>query len=139
MTELNNFIILNISYPTKKINIHDIVDLIYDKLKELKKKIEIKEDELFLTIDEAVTNAIDHGNKWDSSKKISIKAYLDLKFLHIKIIDEGNGFKISNLAHYLENRDRYDISGRGILLIKKFCKPFWNKKGNQIDLQVKLK
>jgi len=48
--------------------------------------------EFTLVIDEAITNAIEHGNNGDPDKVIRVSVRADLKSLHIAVEDEGKGF-----------------------------------------------
>ncbi|MGL4370981.1 MAG: hypothetical protein ACRCUT_15115, partial [Spirochaetota bacterium] len=41
------------------------VDRIYHAVSGLSWSFDINNDELYLVIDESVTNAMEHGNKWD--------------------------------------------------------------------------
>ena len=132
-------LLLDESYLTDKININAIVFLLIDKIRDLSRELSISGDELYIIIDEAVTNAIEHGNCWDTNKAIHVKARIDSTCLHIGITDEGTGFKISEMRREQKMRDIHACRGRGILLISRFCTPRWNRKGNQISLSIDLK
>lgn len=93
-----------------------------------------------LCIEEAVRNAMVHGNH--SDKKLSVKAayWIDDGSLNIEIEDEGSGFDHTGLAdptaapHILKN------SGRGVYLIKKLMdKVEYNEKGNKVTMVKKLR
>ncbi len=126
-------------YHTRDISTPDIVKILIDKLAESGRSPELDVIELQIIIEEAVTNAIEHGNRWDNSKMIAVDAYADDEILHIKITDEGPGFPVSDVIGSLDVRDKSRLRGRGLIMIKKLCEPAWNIRGNQIDLQVKIK
>ncbi len=71
-----------------------------------------------LALNEAVTNAIVHGNKQDESKKVDIVAYRKDGELIISVKDEGPGFDPSSLPNPLKEENLLKESGRGIFLIK---------------------
>ncbi len=126
-------------YHTCDINTPDLVKELIDKLAESGKSPELDFNELLIIIEEALTNAIEHGNRWDNSKMISVDAYAENEILHIRITDEGNGFPVPDIISSIDVKDRNRIRGWGLFMIKKLCKPSWNREGNQIDLQVEIK
>ncbi|MCP4130997.1 MAG: ATP-binding protein [bacterium] len=133
----NDFIeILDEYYPSNKSSKKHIVNSISEHIDE---NIDINPDELNLVIDEAITNAMEHGNKWDSKKKVHVKMNMDSKNLYIKITDEGSGFDTGNIEEKLNIKNVFSQRGRGLCLINEFCIPRWNKKGNQLTLLIKLK
>lgn len=79
-------------------------------------------------VSEAVSNAIIHGYKQDSSKEVVVSAILNEKELVLIIKDEGVG--IENIALSLRiNYSSANRSGLGFSIIKSLCD----------DLQVKSK
>ncbi|MFW5860604.1 MAG: ATP-binding protein [Spirochaetota bacterium] len=128
--------ILDSSYPTIREARKDIIDDIINVISKRDIHLNIDNMELYLIIDEALTNAMEHGNLWKPDKDIKITVSINSKYLKVMIQDEGTGFlrgKARNLdsPHLLPR-------GRGIYIIKQFCKPEWNKKGNQIILNIEL-
>ena len=71
-----------------------------------------------LALNEAVTNAITHGNQNDPSKEVHILATGDQNQLTISVKDEGRGFNPDNLSDPLKEENLLKESGRGIFLIK---------------------
>ncbi len=66
---------------------------------------------------EAIINAITHGNKLDATKKVSFSATFTGEELQIKIKDEGKGFNYNKLK---KTKDLKSEGGRGIFLMKHF-------------------
>jgi len=95
-------------------------------------------DELMLVLDEALTNAMEHGNKWDVRKRVHIKLWMEGEYLHVQIEDEGSGFDISNSGSEFEQGNKMSHRGRGLSLIRRFCTPLWGDSGRSIDLPIKL-
>ncbi len=73
---------------------------------------------LMLLASEAVTNAIEHGNRSDPSKivKITINVLADKIVTHV--IDQGEGFKPEEAVDPLKDENLLNTSGRGIFLIQ---------------------
>ncbi|MCQ2973678.1 MAG: ATP-binding protein [Bacteroidales bacterium] len=67
---------------------------------------------------EACTNAIIHGNKSDSTKKVSLDFELEDKVLTLIISDEGEGFDYTNIPDPTSKENIEKINGRGIFLIQ---------------------
>lgn len=69
-----------------------------------------------LCLEEALVNAVDHGNKRDTSKKVRIEMVEDDQACVIRVYDEGGGFSPNDIGMpKLEQ-----LNGRGICLIR-YC------------------
>jgi hypothetical protein len=93
--------------------------------------LDLNDRALYLILDEALTNAMMHGNRWDPCRMVYVNIYLEGASLYIIITDEGEGFSQLSLSGGVE-----DISKKGIRTIRKFCNPYWNDKGNTIYLKL---
>ena len=91
---------------------------------------------ILLAIEEAVINAIKHGNKMDESKNVQITFTGNRNGLMFTIEDEGAGFDIRNIPDPLEADDNNSENiGKGIFLIRSLAdKVVFNSKGNQIEI-----
>ena len=76
---------------------------------------------LMLTVSEAATNAIVHGNKLDASKKVTVLAESDGATLIVTTTDQGNGFEPQEVANPLEEVNLLKPSGRGIFLMNEYA------------------
>jgi serine/threonine-protein kinase RsbW len=91
-----------------------------------------------LALEEALNNAIRHGNCRDPKKKVHVQAKITPKRAEIIIEDQGPGFDRScvpdpTLAHNLEK-----ASGRGILLIEAFMTEVkWTHGGRRLRMVKK--
>ena len=73
-----------------------------------------------LAMEEALVNAIIHGNKLDVERKIRVACDLTAESIRIEIADEGDGFDPSTVPDP-RKPDRLDTpSGRGVMLMKEF-------------------
>ena len=73
---------------------------------------------LLLSVTEASTNAIKHGNKCDVNKLVKIDVNVDGDTLRIIVKDEGEGFDPSKVPDPTEPDNLLKDSGRGLYLMK---------------------
>lgn len=73
---------------------------------------------LLLSVTEATTNAIIHGNKSDRSKNVYINVTLENKVLTITIKDEGVGFDPAIVPDPTHPDNLLKDSGRGLYLMR---------------------
>lgn len=81
------------------------------------------DDALFaikLALEEALINAIKHGNKLDVKKKVNATFHLRGAELEITISDEGEGFDPEKVGDPLNPQNLMKTSGRGIFYMKTF-------------------
>lgn len=88
-----------------------------------------------LALDEALANAVRHGNCNDSSKKVTVEYEIDDKQIRISVADEGCGFKPDAIPDCTKNENLTRPSGRGVMLIKSFMTSVsFNARGNCITM-----
>ncbi|HNR86789.1 MAG TPA: ATP-binding protein [Spirochaetota bacterium] len=138
MSESGKIEIFKATYPSKREIRKDIINALVNAISQNNIKIKINENELYLIIDEALTNAMEHGNKWDPAKSVSLRMVKNGKHLHLEIKDQGPGFKPESNAIDANNIKNLKPRGRGIYIIKQFCSPRWSDNGNTVDLQIEL-
>ncbi len=73
---------------------------------------------LLLSVTEATTNAIIHGNKCNINKKVVINVFVEDGKIIIKVKDEGNGFDPTKVPDPTEPQNLLKDSGRGVYLMK---------------------
>ena len=71
-----------------------------------------------LAVDEALSNAIVHGNRRDLRKRIEVEGMIDAGLLRLKVRDEGEGFRREDAGSPLEGDNLLSPSGRGLFLIE---------------------
>src|SRR5262245_44735328 len=76
-----------------------------------------EENKLALCMEEALQNAVIHGNKLDFRKKASIAIHVKRKEWTCVVSDEGAGFDPSVLKDPLQAAAAWEESGRGVFLI----------------------
>ena len=73
-----------------------------------------------LAVRESVTNAIQHGNQQDESKKVNVRFRIDRRRLLITVSDQGHGFDESSLPDPLDTGNLLKPSGRGVFFVHTF-------------------
>lgn len=89
-----------------------------------------------LALEEAIVNAIKHGNQFDPEKSVRIECSVDQSQLFIEIADEGPGFDPESVPDPTED-DRLEIpSGRGLMLMRNFMtRVEFNEQGNLVRME----
>ncbi|MDD4957209.1 MAG: ATP-binding protein [Candidatus Omnitrophica bacterium] len=96
----------------------DISRQLVEELKNMKVKEEIVFD-VRLAFEEALRNAMIHGNRLDPGKKVKVEADMREQYVVISIEDEGSGFDPDSLPDPTLERNLLREGGRGVFLIKK--------------------
>lgn len=71
-----------------------------------------------LAVEEAVVNAIRHGNQFDPGKKVRITYHVVGDTFFIRICDEGRGFDPDAVPDPTREENLEKPSGRGLLLMR---------------------
>ena len=120
----------------------------YQQAKEVEDKIitsaealRYSEEDIFalrLSLEEALTNAIRHGNQKDERKKINIRFYATKDQVDIYVADEGSGFDPFAVRDPTSSENLECPNGRGIMLMRAYMNLVeYNEVGNVVHL-VKL-
>jgi serine/threonine-protein kinase RsbW len=95
-----------------------------------------------VAVRECVINAIKHGNKNDSSKRVFVEfetVFNDgVNELGIRIRDQGQGFDPESLANPLDPENLLKASGRGIFLIRNFMDEVELQRAPQGGMEVRM-
>ncbi len=73
-----------------------------------------------MAVRESMVNAVVHGNRYNSNKKVRFSVSKNDRGLTVRISDEGDGFDYENLPDPLAPENLFRSSGRGIFLIRSF-------------------
>lgn len=77
-----------------------------------------------MSVREGVINAFHYGNQEKPEKKIHLALDLTPEKLVIHVMDEGKGFKLSDVPDPLAEENILSTSGRGIFLMRAFMDEF---------------
>jgi serine/threonine-protein kinase RsbW len=90
---------------------------------------------IHLALEEALTNAVKHGNRNDSEKTVSIDCMITPEKFDISITDQGSGFDPESLPDPRRGENLYKTEGRGVLLIRAYMDVVeYNTMGNCLHL-----
>ena len=96
------------------------------------------EDAVFaikLALEEALINAIKHGNKLDRQKMVRIEAKVTPHSTEIVIEDEGPGFDRASVPDPRVSENLERLHGRGILLMEAYMNEVqWARGGRQVRM-----
>lgn len=88
-----------------------------------------------LALEEALSNAIEHGNKFDPNKSVTVVAEVDDDRAAITIADEGDGFDPATVPDPTVDENLEKPCGRGIMLMRAYMDTVkFNKRGNEVCL-----
>ena len=86
-----------------------------------------------LALEEAFTNAIQHGNKMDTEKQVKIDFSVGLEKVEVCVTDEGDGFDPEAVPDPRYGENLYRPEGRGLLLMRSFMDLVeFNERGNSV-------
>ena len=89
-----------------------------------------------LSLEEAITNAIKHGNHDDESKLVTIHARVGNEGLHIEVTDEGEGFDPDEVPDPTSDDYIHRASGRGLMLMRAYLNHVsYSEGGRKIVMQ----
>ena len=89
-----------------------------------------------LALEEALANAIKHGNRHDAGKSVHLNCHISDERLEVQIADEGPGFDPNYVPDCTEDEQLEVPSGRGIMLMRAFmCRVEYNESGNRVRME----
>ena len=89
-----------------------------------------------LALEEAIVNAIKHGNGMDPAKSVRIDCRICDEKVRIEIEDEGTGFQPEDVPDPTVTENLEKPCGRGIMLMKAFMSLIeYNEAGNRVILE----
>ena len=101
-----------------------------------------KEHDVFsvkLALEEAVMNAMKHGNKMDAGKTVKISYLLKNNKIEIVVEDEGTGFDPDEVPDCTLDDRLENPYGRGIFLMRSFMDEVaYNDVGNKVTMQKRV-
>jgi serine/threonine-protein kinase RsbW len=88
-----------------------------------------------LALEEAMINAVKHGNKGDPTKKVRIEAEVNRRRTTIAVEDEGPGFSRRSVPDPRDEENLCKCSGRGILLMEAYMNSVkWTRRGRRVTM-----
>lgn len=88
-----------------------------------------------LALEEALINAIKHGNKFDRAKSVRIQAKITADEAMIEVEDEGGGFDRASVPDPTAEENIERLHGRGILLMEAYMNEIeWLRGGRRVRM-----
>jgi len=84
-----------------------------------------------LALEEALVNAIKHGNRMDPAKQVRVEARITSASVELLVEDEGPGFDRRGVPDPTADENLEKCSGRGILLIESYMSRVWWDRGGR--------
>jgi serine/threonine-protein kinase RsbW len=89
-----------------------------------------------LAVEEALVNAIKHGNRQDPSKRIHVGFCLSADRVRIEVVDEGRGFDPATLPDCTDSEHLSEPRGRGVMLMRSLMSRVeFGVRGNSVTLE----
>ena len=89
-----------------------------------------------LALEEALSNAVRHGNAGDETKQVIIEYTVDDQACTITVEDEGHGFHPEGLPDPTSRENLERPCGRGVMLMRAYMTQVsFNDAGNRVFMQ----
>lgn len=85
-----------------------------------------------LVMDEALSNAIVHGNKNREDLKVHVRIYVSMHRFFVQVEDEGEGFQSDEAKDPRDEENLHKPSGRGIYLMRELMDTVNYKEGGRL-------
>jgi serine/threonine-protein kinase RsbW len=129
---------LSIQLPSSRQTVTEVAD----RLAALLDRFDLPEDVVFdikLAAQEAVVNAVEHGNRNDQTKAVHVTCEVKKDAVAVTVRDEGGGFDPSTVPDPTLPENVLKEHGRGIFLMRNLADDvFYNTGGNEVTVIKKL-
>jgi serine/threonine-protein kinase RsbW len=132
---------VHIDFPSN-IDMLDLIQLVSD---DMARRVHLDEEALHsvrVAVRESVINAITHGNRNDSRKRVHVE-FVQLDGpegpgVAIRVRDEGAGFDPSTVPDCLAPENLLKCSGRGIFMIRSFMDELVLRRAPEGGMEVRM-
>ena len=88
-----------------------------------------------MALEEAIVNAIKHGNQEDPEKKVHVVVNSTLQEFYLQVTDEGDGFDPDAVPDPTLDENLELGSGRGLMLMRHYMDHVvYNDRGNSLEV-----
>ena len=92
-----------------------------------------------LALEEALSNAIKHGNGLDPRKTVTVSLSVSPDEVRLAISDQGRGFDPAGVPDPTTNEHLEDPNGRGIMLMRAYMDEVsYNSRGNEVRMLKRI-
>ena len=93
-----------------------------------------------LAMEEALSNAIKHGNRLDPKKKVTVTFSVGPDEVRLMVADQGSGFEPSGVPDPTSDEHLEDPNGRGIMLMRAYMDEVsYNSQGNEVRMVKRIR
>ena len=86
-----------------------------------------------LALEEALVNAIRHGNGNDPAKQVELRYFLSAERIILAVVDEGVGFSPERIPDPTLDENLEKPHGRGLMLMRAYMSEIrFNERGNEV-------
>ncbi len=94
---------------------------------------------MLISLTEAVTNAITHGNHYDENKVVQINLQKKSDTIAIRVSDQGCGFDPTSVPDPTCDENICKCGGRGVFLMQRLCDQIQYKdNGRTVEMHFKI-
>jgi serine/threonine-protein kinase RsbW len=94
---------------------------------------------ILISLTEAVTNAISHGNHYDEKKVVKIKWLKKSDAIAIRVSDQGCGFDPASVPDPTCDENICKCGGRGVFLMQRLCDQIqYMDNGRTVEMHFKI-
>ena len=98
-----------------------------------------KHGNILISVTEAVTNAIRHGNCNDETKKVELEIEEKDDGLAFRVSDEGEGFDYRSLPDPTSPDHIMECGGRGVYLMRALCDEIrFQNNGSTVEMRFSI-
>ena len=122
-----------------RVKVPNIVERVRDAESQIVREIDQRgygEEDAFaikLALEEALVNAIRHGNRSDPAKHITLRYYVGEDRIVVCVEDEGDGFRPEDVPDPTLDENLEKPHGRGLMLMRAYMSDVrFNERGNEI-------
>jgi serine/threonine-protein kinase RsbW len=90
-----------------------------------------------MALEEAVVNAVKHGNQEDPTKKVTVTTCVTADLISIEVQDQGNGFNPMEVPDPTADENLERPCGRGLMFMRRFMTAVeYNSIGNFVAMTL---
>lgn len=94
---------------------------------------------MLISLTEAVTNAITHGNHYDENKVVQINLQKKSDTIAIRVSDQGCGFDPKSVPDPTCDENICKCGGRGVFLMQRLCDQIkYKDNGRTVEMHFKI-
>ena len=124
--------------PSNLMSINVLDSFVQDVVHQYKISQEVPGN-MLISLTEAVTNAITHGNHYDENKVVQINLQKKSDTIAIRVSDQGCGFDPESVPDPTCDENICKCGGRGVFLMQRLCDQIQYKdNGRTVEMHFKI-